>query len=297
MLSKLYLPVWFFKAKFLGRKNPLQSVIFISDKCNLKCKHCNVYARKDPNIKTYGQIKEELQYCYDIGSRFVDFEGGEPTLWKDGEHDLNSLIRLAKQIGFFSTTITTNAIRPFSESEADSIWVSLDGYGEYHDDIRGKGAFEKLVKNIEGSGHPDLSVNMVVNSINYSSVDKTIEFVKSNPYIKSISINFHNPYSGTEDLFLDWDIRCQVIDKVIAYKKKKYPIMNSVSGLQLMKHNKFKKECWVSNFILADGTRLPECGGARAGICDQCGLCMAGEMRSVMTLRPDTIFAGMKLRM
>ncbi len=297
MLSKLYLPVWFFKVKFLGRKNPLQSVIFISDKCNLKCKHCNVYARKDPNIKTYKQIKDELEYCYNIGSRFVDFEGGEPTLWKDGEYDLNSLIRLAKQIGFFSTTITTNAIRPFSDSEADSIWVSLDGYGEYHDNIRGKGAFEKLVKNIEGSGHPDLSVNMVVNSINYPSVDKTIEFVKSNPYVKSISINFHNPYPGTEDLFLDWDIRCQVIDKVIAYKKKNYPVMNSVSGLQLMKHNKFKKECWVSNFILADGTRLPECGGARAGICDQCGLCMAGEMRSVMMLRPDTIFAGMKLRM
>lgn len=101
MLSKLYLPIWFFKAKFLGRKQPLQSVVFISDKCNLKCKHCNVYARKEPHIKTYQQIKEELEYCYKIGSRFVDFEGGEPTLWTDGEFDLNSLIRLAKQIGFF----------------------------------------------------------------------------------------------------------------------------------------------------------------------------------------------------
>jgi len=297
MNSRFYLPYWFFKAKFFGSKAPLQSVIFISDKCNLTCKHCNVYARKEPNVKTYEQIKEELEYCYKLGSRFVDFEGGEPTMWKEGEYDLNSLIRLAKKIGFFSTTITTNAVRPFSDSEADSIWVSLDGLGLYHDEVRGKGVFEKLVKNIENSGHKDLSVNMVVNTINYESVDETIEFVKNNPYIKSISINFHNPYKGTEHMFLEWDKRCEVIDKVISYKKKGYPIMNSVSGLKLMKHNKFKKQCWVSNFILADGTRLTECSGKAAGICDQCGLCMAGEMRSVMTLKPDTIFAGMKLRM
>jgi MoaA/NifB/PqqE/SkfB family radical SAM enzyme len=297
MNSTIYLPLWFFKAKLFGKKNPLQSVIFISDKCNLTCKHCNVYARKEPNIKTYDQIKEELQYCYNIGSRFVDFEGGEPTMWHDGEYDLNSLIDLAKEIGFFSTTITTNAVRPFADSKADSIWVSLDGLGRYHDAVRGNGVFEKLIKNIEGSGHPDLSVNMVVNAINYESVDETIEFVKNNPHIKSISINFHTPYEGTEDMFLDWDTRCRVIDKVIAYKKKGYPIMNSVSGLKLMKHNKFKKQCWVSNFILADGTRLTECSGKTAGICDQCGLCMAGEMRSVMTLKSDTIFAGMKLRM
>ena len=70
--------------------------------------------------------------------------------------------------------------------------------------------------------------------------------------------------------------------------------MNSVSGLKLMKHSKFKKECWVNNFILADGRRLLECAGKTAGICDSCGLSMSGEMRSVFTLRLDTIFAGIK---
>ncbi|MDU1904898.1 MAG: radical SAM protein [Dysgonomonas sp.] len=299
MNSTLYLPFWFLRAKFLGRKKPLQSVLFISDKCNLTCKHCSVYARKEPNIKTYEQIREELQYCYKEGSRFVDFEGGEPTLWHDGDYDLNSLLDLAKEIGLFSTTVTTNAARPFPGLRADSIWVSLDGLGKYHDEIRGKGVFDRLVKNIEESGHPDLSVNMVVNAVNYKSVDETIEFAKNNPHIKSISINFHTPFEGVEgdDLFLDWETRCEVIDKVIGYKKRKYPIMNSISGLKLMKHNKFKKQCWVSNFILADGTRLDTCNGAYAGVCDLCGLCMAGEMRSVMTLKPDTIFAGMKLRM
>jgi hypothetical protein len=53
----------------------------------------------------------------------------------------------------------------------------------------------------------------------------------------------------------------------------------------------------VANFILPDGTRLAECAGKTAGVCDQCGFCMAGEMYSVMSLRPDTILAGLKLRL
>jgi MoaA/NifB/PqqE/SkfB family radical SAM enzyme len=297
MKSLFYLPRWFFKARFLGVKRPLQTVLFISDKCNLTCKHCTIYQLKNPPIKTFEQVKEELIYSYRLGSRFVDFEGGEPTLWRDGDKDLNSLIRLSGEIGFYSATITTNAQMPFAGSEADSIWVSLDGIGDFHDDIRGKGAYDRLVKNIATANHPELSVNMVINSRNYTSVEETIEFAKNNPDIQSISLNFHTPYKGTEYLFLDWDKRSEVIDLIIRKKKAGYPIMNSVSGLKLMKHNRFKKQCWVSNFILSDGTRLTECQGKTAGICDQCGLSMAGEMNSVFHLKPDTIFAGMKLRM
>jgi MoaA/NifB/PqqE/SkfB family radical SAM enzyme len=298
MKSFFYLPWWFFKARILGIKHPLQTVLFISDKCNLTCRHCTVYRAANPNIKSYGQIKEELEYSYRLGSRFVDFEGGEPTMWHDGEEDLNSLIRLSKKIGFYSATITTNAFMPFKGSEADSIWVSLDGLGSYHDDIRGKGVFERLIKNIEEAGHPRISVNMVINSRNYSSVEETIEFAKNNPHINAISLNFHNPYPGTEDLLLDRNTRSEIIDLIIRKKKAGYPIMNSVSGLKLVKDpGSFKKECWVSNFILSDGRRLTECAGKTAGLCDSCGLSMSGEMRSIFRLKPDTIFAGMKLRM
>lgn len=296
MRQLLYLSFWFLKAKFFGVKHPLQTVLFISEKCNLACRHCNVYKKDNPLIKTYQQIREELEYSYRLGSRFVDFEGGEPTIWHDGEYDLNSLIRLAKEIGFFSATVTTNAQLPFNGSEADSIWVSLDGLGKYHDEIRGKGAFERLLKNIENSGHPKLSVNMVINRLNHSSVTETIEFAKNNPHIQSISLNFHTPFVGTEELFVNWGIREEVINEIIRMKKAGYPIMNSISGLKLMKHNNFQKKCWVTNFIMPDGTRYAECQGKEAGVCDRCGFCMAGEMRSVFDLKADTIAAGMNLR-
>ena len=296
MSSLIYLPYWFFKARFFGVKKPLQTVLFINDQCNLACQHCCVYKTENHTIKTYLHIKEELEYSYSLGSRFVDFEGGEPTLWREGDYDLNALIRHSKEIGFFSATITTNAQEPFTGSEADSIWVSLDGLGDFHDEIRGKGTFDILVKNIASAQHPKLSVNMVINSKNYTSVEKTIEFAKDNPHIQSIALNFHTPYAGTEHLFLDWQQRAAVIDLIIKKKKAGYPIMNSVSGLKRMKHNNFKKRCWITNFILPDGTRLSECQGKTAQVCDRCGFSMAGEMHSVFSFKPDTILAGMRVR-
>jgi len=296
MKQLIYLSWWFFKTKILKRKIPLQTVIFISDECNLTCRHCCVYSKDKPLIKSFEQIKEELLYSYRLGARFVDFEGGEPFLWHEDEKDINSLILLAKEIGFFSTTVTTNAQIPFNHCQADSIWVSLDGIGEYHDIIRGTGAFDKLVQNVAQNQHPALNINMVVNSLNYKSVEETIKWVKEQPNLKATAINFHTPYPGTEELFLDWDLRKKTIHKVLEMKKKGFLIMNSFSGLKKMIDNSFKKYCWLTNFILADGMRLSACPGEIQNVCSLCGFCMAGEIASMFQLKPDTILAAGKLR-
>jgi MoaA/NifB/PqqE/SkfB family radical SAM enzyme len=296
MKKFLYLAGWFLRARFMGRQTPLQTVLFINNKCNLSCLHCCIHERGAPVTKSIGTIREELLYSRSLGSRFVDFEGGEPFLWEDGDLRFNDVADLARKIGFYSATVTTNAQRPFQGCRADSIWVSLDGLGDYHDRIRGKGAFENLVRNIASCGHPRLSVNMVVNSLNHPSVEETIRFAADSPHIKSISLNFHTPYAGTEDLFLDWPVRSEVIDRIIGLKKKGFPIMNSVSGLKLMKGGDYAKRCWVTNFIMPDGRRLSECQGRSEKVCDRCGFCMAGEMNSVFAFKPDTILAGLNLR-
>ena len=98
-----YLGQWYVRA-LLGRRAPLQSVIFILDRCNLRCKHCSVYELEHPRCKSFDTIREELEDCYRAGSRFVDFEGGELYLWKDlqapgdnqpaAEYDINVLQRI-----------------------------------------------------------------------------------------------------------------------------------------------------------------------------------------------------------
>ena len=174
----LYLPWWFFQSRILKKKRPLQTVLFITDYCNLRCKHCTPAGHECAHTKSFERIKEELIYAYEQGSRFVDFEGGEPTLWRDGDKTLNDLYRLAKEIGFFSCTLTTNGQRPFGDTLADSVWVSVDGYMDYHDKVRGTGTFDKLDQNIRASGHPALSIAMAVNRLNRTSVADTARYAK-----------------------------------------------------------------------------------------------------------------------
>ena len=128
-LTKLiYLPWWWFKAAVLGKHYPLQSVIFISDRCNLSCKHCSVYNHTAPIDKTFEQIRSELEYCYSLGSRFVDFEGGEPFIWRDGDKTVNDLCRLARQGGGVAISSMCTV---FAESEV----ISLIGRGEARENI------------------------------------------------------------------------------------------------------------------------------------------------------------------
>ena len=296
-MNILYLPIWFFRAKLLGKRAPLQTVLSITDYCSLKCRHCAPATHSCTRMKPFQQIQDELRYAYDLGSRFLDLEGGEPVLWRDGNLALNDIIRLAKNIGFATVTVTTNAQQPFSGVEADSIWVSLDGIGRYHDAIRGEGAFARLKANTADCGHPSLSANMVINPVNRESVGETAAWVRDNPAFRSISFNFHTPWPDAEDMTLPPNERVKVIDEILELKKRGHPIMNSYSGLKLMRRSGFKKYCWVTNFILTDGSRHASCPGAEIGLCNRCGFCMASEMSAVMSLRPDTVLSGLSLRM
>ena len=301
ILHYFYLAQWFVRARFFGRRAPLQTVLFITDKCNLRCKHCSVYGSAGNRQRSFDDIVADMRYSYELGSRFIDLEGGEPTLWKQDGRTINDLIDAALEIGFFSITVTTNAQQDFSWIHPQSIWVSMDGVGEYHDRVRGEGTFARLEKNIAASGFKHICVNMVVNAINYESVDAAIEYAKNSPYIEQISINFHTPYPGTEYLKLPIEKEIELIDKVLDYKRRGYPIMNSRSGLKLMKRNmlgkvKLGNECFVTNFIYTDGSR-GLCLGYGTEQCRACGFCMAGEMASVFSFKPDTILSGFKLRM
>jgi Fe-coproporphyrin III synthase len=296
-----YLAQWFVRARFFGRRAPLQTVLFITDKCNLRCKHCSVYGSAGYHQRTFADIESDMRYAYAQGSRFIDLEGGEPTLWREGERTINDIIDKAREIGFFSITVTTNAQQDFSWIHPHSIWVSMDGVGEYHERIRGNGTFARLEENIAKSGQKHICVNMVVNTLNYESVDAAMEYVRHNDAIEQISINFHTPYPGTEYLALPPEQKAAVIDKVIDYKHRGYPIMNSFSGLKKMKRNalgqiSLGKECFVTNFIYPDGSR-GLCVGYGTDQCRQCGFCMAGEMASVFHFCPDTLLSGFKLRM
>lgn len=288
-----YLSWWYFQIKFLGKRKPLQTVLFINNTCNYNCKHCCIDKTTQKQM-SYEQIRTELEYSYSQGSRFVDFEGGEPTLWHDKGKTINDLCDLAKSIGFFSTTVTTNASEDFSYLTAEHVFVSLDGI-KTHDSIRQKNAFNRLKQNIANFPRPkDLSVNMVINSINADEISETIEFVEKNPYINGISFNFYNDFTNNRELKIK--NKKEIIEKIINYKKRGFHIINTIKGLRYLINSDFKKVCWITNFISVDGIRFVGCQGVNGEICKDCGFGMSGEMRALYDFSFETILSGLKLR-
>ncbi len=300
MFELAHYAAWYAKCRLLGKRLPIQSVVFITTRCNLKCKHC-IFAKgvAEGTLKaedfTFSHVMDLLRQCYDAGSRMVTFEGGEPLLWQDEGLYLEDLVKKANKIGFLSTSYSTNGTFPIPNSSADRIFVSLDGTKEFHDEIRGAGTFDQVMQNIVESSYPHISVNMVVNNINWKCVPDLIHLVAETRNIKSISINFHTPHVGVEDFFLPWDKRKLVLDQVIKLKKEGYTIANSLEGLKRMYDNRFTKRCWITNFVLPDGKLHPQCPGAEEGICDRCGYGMGAEMSALYDLAPSTIIEGLKL--
>ncbi|MCL2756477.1 MAG: radical SAM protein [Coriobacteriia bacterium] len=294
----LYYATWFFKAKFLGRHKPLQSVVFITDRCNLNCKHCNVVKTGSDCIsKSYEQVKADLEYCYGLGSRIVDFEGGEPHLWTDGDKDINSLIDLARAMGYYSITVTTNAQLPIT-AKSDLIWVSIDGLRENHDEQRAPGSFDRAFKHIAACDHPNLNVNMTITSKNYQDFEAVARLVTETPHLRRMSFSFYMPYEK-RDLCVTPEIRNQTIDTALRLKKEGVDIMNSNAGLKLLRDPRsfaHKRQCWISNFIFSDGTRLDECPGAAVGLCEECGFGMGAEMTLLWKLHPAMLKAGLSVR-
>ena len=307
----LYYASWFAQCKFLGKRKPLQSVVFLTDRCNLACKHCSI-VRTGPDChnKTLEQIRDDLQYCYDSGSRIVDLQGGEPHLWKDSSDEaraqtpdgepatLNTVVDLARTIGFFSVSVTTNAQMPITVT-SDLVWTSLDGMEERHDEQRGKGAFARSLKHIAECDHPNLNVNMCITKNNYQDFEDVVELVKDHPNLKKFAFSFYVPLDGNRDLLVDPAIRSDIIDKALRFKAAGYPMMNSAAGIALLRDPKLfvpKRQCWISNFILSDGTRLDRCQGEAAGACDDCGFGMCAEMTLLWNLNPEMVKAGLSVR-
>ena len=273
MKKALYYPKWFVENRSEDKIKPLQSVVFITNRCNLSCQNCEV--SRQPNAPGFYELKyqeviEIFAKVYHLGSRVLDIDGGEPLLWRDGDYTCNDLVRRAKEIGFVRVTIKTNGQRPL-ESNADALWLGIDGTPKQHDSIRGKNNFTRIMRNIASSSFHNLNCNMVINKLNYKDYREVIKWVQETPKLQNISFNFLAPQNGLRHLKLDKETRDSIIDELIELKKQKKPIFNSIAGLKRMKDKNFENFCWVNTVQQEDGTYVSECAGKKEGLCKDCG--------------------------
>ncbi len=119
----------------LGNKSPITAVAKVTSRCNLKCKHCPWWKWDINEVDTERWFKA-LRDARKQGVIHLILEGGEPTIRKD----INKIINYAKELGMLVMMIT-NGTNDLARYNPDNFWISVDGVGEVHDRLRGKGVF------------------------------------------------------------------------------------------------------------------------------------------------------------
>jgi MoaA/NifB/PqqE/SkfB family radical SAM enzyme len=233
-----------------------------------------------------------LRELYRKGIRLLIIEGGEPFLWKDGGYTIHDVVDAARPL-FLSVGITTNGTFPI-KSNANTIWVSIDGLRDTHNRMRDN-SFDAVLENIGNSRHPNIFANITINRINAGEIPDLVKFLKGK--VKGITIQFHYPYEKDDSLILSFDERRKVLNSLIGLKQKGYPIADSHRALDALKHNSWSCRDWMLANVEPDGTINLGCYVKGRGDiqCRWCGFAAHTEISLAYGWHVPSIMAGRRI--
>lgn len=184
---------------FRGTSRQLNLIYFrITPLCNLKCVMCGQrgdkgvlqgeYARNEAknivSLERYKSLVDEIARNKPV----LYMWGGEPFLYPD-------FMDLAEYIISKKCILSVNTNGTFLKKEAERIvkdkwhalFVSLDGFEDKNDVIRGKGSYKRVIegfkeinkqKKLQNSKFPHMGIVTTVSNLNYMYLDKLVEAVK-----------------------------------------------------------------------------------------------------------------------
>ena len=263
------------KTILLRKKEPILGTVIVTDKCNLKCKHCSVN-NITAIIHPYDKVRAEMQTLYDMGVRILFFCGGETFLWRDGEKTLRDLVIEAKEMGFLIVNVVTNGTFPIDLPEADLILLSLDGDREHHNMIRGN-TYDTILANIRSATADNICFYMAINQINKNCVDHVCRLARDTANVRAVSFNFHTPYPDTKELALTREEKASCCATITDMMKEGCPVFNLRSVFPYLIENRFPTPCHQC-LVIEDG-KISTCGRCIEvpGLCEQCGYFFVAE--------------------
>jgi len=235
------------KTRFI-LNSPYQLLHLITSKCNCKCDICNLWKRSSEykNDLTTKEIIEMLNDAKKAGIVFYSVLGGEPLL----RDDLKVILKYAKEIGM-TTAVVTNGynlkekcreIYPF----IDLLVVSIDSNDDLHDEMRRcKGLREKAIEGIKEckKSKMKITINSIINNRNLSKIDGLVNLARE----LKVNISFQpmdNIRGYNEHLQPSYGELQAAFKKIIEYKKKDFPVINSFEYLKIFSERK-KYTCYA----------------------------------------------------
>lgn len=158
--------------------NLKEVIISITNRCNIKCRMCDIPIEKTEELATY-QWKNVIKDASSIGAQTIVFSGGEPLL----REDIFDLITSVKN-NSMNACITSNGY--FIDNEIASrlyqsgvgvVNISIEGPPKIHDYLRGRGTFDKAISALENlrKHKIETTIATMVSRYNYKYLNYIVE--------------------------------------------------------------------------------------------------------------------------
>lgn len=213
--------------------------LLVSKHCNLRCRMCdyrlNTILTKQLSLE---QITDLLRDAACLGLELLELSGGEPMTRKD----IYQIVEFSKKLKI-KTLMMTNGVLigeeqtdNLLESGLSGVVISLEGYEDLNDNIRGAGSYKKAIAAIKSfQRYSDkielIKVGITLSRYNYKDIYSFIKYLREDIGVNSISIN---PFNGDmlfernferrkEEFVIPQELISEVhneIEKIILYSKE-----------------------------------------------------------------------------
>lgn len=149
-----------------------QLVFFVTNKCNLRCKHCFYPANTEPKELTLNEIKN-----FSDKNKFtqVILTGGEPFLRNDISDIAKIFINNGCRINVDTNGSYPEKVKMFVKEIPDAVFqISIDGDEKLHNRIRSEGSYKKVMETLEVLRENKVRtiISTSINKLNYKNIPK-----------------------------------------------------------------------------------------------------------------------------
>ncbi len=168
------------KPEILFKAKVLESSVYLTRRCNLKCQYCKIVKTELPDELSMDRWIEAMDVFESLGVRFVNIAGGEPTILKELPRLISHITKkttMAHSLvsnSLFGETMLRGLVEAGLQAYVASIDVD-DTAGSKEDDIIKAGAGIRMLEKLRAQNVPYLCANIVISAKNLANVVRVTE--------------------------------------------------------------------------------------------------------------------------
>lgn len=207
-------------------KKPYIITLNLTDTCNSRCIMCNFWKNKKRHDEiTVQEIKELLQQDAMKDLKVIALTGGEIFMRPDIPEIIDAIYDTTGVKPHFGT----NGLFPSRldhliatrGNKIAGVMISVDGIGDVHDRIRGKGTFDitmKSVRMLKEKYNMTPTINMTLSKQNYKTLLETHAYFKD--YVFTYKIAKKSKLHFGDNMDMDFELEEEQIKDVLEDAKK-----------------------------------------------------------------------------